>query len=371
MKKKIFVTKPYLPPLEEVTLLMRSIWESGQITNCGPFHNQLESELAIYLGVKHISLFTNATIALMITLRFFNIKGEVITTPFSFVATSHSILWNEAKPVFVDIDPLTCNIDPKKIEEAITPNTEAILAVHCYGNPCDIHEIERIAKNHNLKVIYDAAHAFGVDCDCGSVLNHGDLSVLSFHATKVFNTFEGGAIISPNLETKMKIDQLKNFGFINETSVVATGMNGKMSEFNAALGCLQLKYIDEAINKRQEIDSYYRKSLDNIKGIRALNFSGVKKQNYSYFPIFIDDDYPISRDDLYEAFKLIGVFTRRYFYPLIPEFPMYMKDEFKPEFHLPYAYSLSRQVLCLPIFPDIEFSDLSTIVNFIKHNSNK
>ena len=258
MSKPIYVTQPSLPPLEDFIPYLETIWNNKILTNCGPFHQQLEKALCRYLGVEHIALFTNATIALITALQALRITGEVITTPYSFVATSHSLLWNGIKPVFVDIDPSTLNLDPKKIEAAITTQTTAIMPVHCYGHPCDVDAIQKIADNYNLKVIYDAAHAFGVQCHCGSILNHGDLSVLSFHATKVFNTFEGGAIICPDAKTKLRIDQLKNFGFVDETIVVAPGINGKMSEFNAALGLLQLKYVDQALARRKEIDLTYR-----------------------------------------------------------------------------------------------------------------
>ncbi len=257
----IFVTKPTLPPLEEFVPYLQQIWDNKVLTNGGPFHEQLEQELCEYLGVEHICLFTNGTIALVTALQALRITGEVITTPYSFVATSHSLLWNGIKPVFADIDPNTLNLDPARIEAAITPQTTAIMPVHCYGHPCDVDAIQKIADNYNLKVIYDAAHAFGVQCHCGSVLNHGDLSVLSFHATKVFNTFEGGAIVCPDAKTKVRIDQLKNFGHVGEVTVVAPGINGKMSEFNAALGLLQLKYIDQALARRKEIDAAYRERL--------------------------------------------------------------------------------------------------------------
>jgi dTDP-4-amino-4,6-dideoxygalactose transaminase len=250
VEKPIYVTQPFLPPLEEFIPYLQQIWDKKILTNGGPFHQQLEKELCDYLGVKHISLFTNCTIGLVTALQALRITGEVITTPYSFVATAHSLLWNGIKPVFVDVDPTTLNMDPSKIEAAITPQTTAIMPVHCYGHPCDVEAIQKIADNYNLKVIYDAAHAFGVKCHCGSVLNHGDLSVLSFHATKVFNTFEGGAIVCPNAKTKQRIDQLKNFGFVDETTVVAPGINGKMSDLNAAFGLLQLKHIDGALARR-------------------------------------------------------------------------------------------------------------------------
>jgi dTDP-4-amino-4,6-dideoxygalactose transaminase len=364
-KKTIYVTRPHLPPLEEFVPYLEKIWESRELTNCGPFHQRLEKELCDYLGVEHIALFANATIALVTALQSLRITGEVITTPFSFVATSHSLLWNGIKPIFVDVQPDTLNINPKQIESAITPQTTAILAVHCYGHPCDIDAIQKIADTYNLKVIYDAAHAFGVKCHCGSILTHGDLSVLSFHATKVFNTFEGGAIICPDLKTKTRIDQLKNFGHFGETQVVATGINGKMSEFNAALGMLQLKYVDEAIQRRKVIDQTYRRGLAGIKGVRCLGDAGEKLANYAYFPILIDRQYPISRDELYERMKAKGVHPRRYFYPLITEFPMYRGFPSSHRDNLPVASEAADQVLCLPIYPDLAIQIVHQICEFI------
>ena len=364
-EKTIYVTRPHLPPLEEFVPYLEKIWESRELTNCGPFHQQLEKELCDYLGVEHIALFANATIALVTALQSLRITGEVITTPFSFVATSHSLLWNGVKPIFVDVQPDTLNINPKQIESAITPQTTAILAVHCYGHPCDIDAIQKIADTYNLKVIYDAAHAFGVKCHCGSILKHGDLSVLSFHATKVFNTFEGGAIICPDLKTKTRIDQLKNFGHFGETQVVATGINGKMSEFNAALGMLQLKYVDEAIQRRKVIDQTYRRGLAGIKGVRCLGDAGEKVANYAYFPILIDRQYPISRDELYERMKAKGVHPRRYFYPLITEFPMYRGFPSSHRDNLPVASEAAAQVLCLPIYPDLTIQLVHQICEFI------
>jgi dTDP-4-amino-4,6-dideoxygalactose transaminase len=364
MKNNIFVTQPSLPPLEEFVPYLSQIWENKILTNGGPFHQQLEEELCKYLGVKYISLFTNATIALVTALQSLRIAGEVITTPYSFVATSHSLLWNGIKPIFVDVDPQTLNMDPTKIEAAITPQTTAIMPVHCYGQLCDVDAIERIASIYNLKVIYDAAHAFGVQCHCGSVLNHGDLSVLSFHATKVFNTFEGGAIVCPDEKTKLRIDKLKNFGHDGETSVIAPGINGKMSEFNAALGLLQLKYIDDAITKRMMIDGEYRKLLNGIKGIKCLDFSNSLKHNYSYFPILIQENFPISRDIANSKLKELNIFTRRYFYPLISEFPMYKSLPSAAQDNLPVATLAANQILCLPIYPDLPLDVVKEVANF-------
>lgn len=361
----IFVTKPTLPPLEEFIPYLEKIWDKRILTNSGPFHEQLEKELCEYLGVRHISLFTNGTIALVSALQALRITGEVITTPFSFVATSHALLWNGIKPVFVDIDENTLNLDPARIEAAITPQTTAILPVHCYGHPCDIEAIQKIADIYNLKVIYDAAHAFGVQCAYGSILNQGDLSVLSFHATKVFNTFEGGAIVCRDDKTKVRIDHLKNFGHVGEVTVVAPGINGKMSEFNAALGLLQLKHIDQALAKRKAIDAAYRERLSGVKGVRCLGDSGEKVANYSYFPVLIGDDYPITRDELYLRLKARSIHPRRYFYPLISEFPMYRGLPSAHRDNLPRATVAARQVLCLPIYPDLEMSVVDEVCDFI------
>jgi len=298
--KPIYVTQPELPPLEEFIPYLEKIWDSKVLTNGGPFHQQLENALCEYLGVDHIALSTNGTIALVTALQALRITGEVITTPYSFVATAHSLLWNGIQPVFVDIDPNTLNLDPAKIEAAITPQTTAIMPVHCYGHPCDVESIQKIADNYNLRVIYDAAHAFGVQDHGGSILRHGDMSVLSFHATKVFNTFEGGAIICPDSKIKQRIDYLKNFGYAGEVTVVDPGINGKMSEFNAALGLLQLKYIGHVFARRKEIDALYRERLNCVEGIRCLQDAGEEVANYSYFPVLVEESYPLSRDDLYQ-----------------------------------------------------------------------
>jgi dTDP-4-amino-4,6-dideoxygalactose transaminase len=352
-EKPIFVTQPALPPLEEFLPYLEQIWDNKILTNGGPYHQELERALCDYLGVEHLALFSNGTIALITALQALRITGEVITTPYSFVATSHSLLWNGIKPVFVDIDPRTFNLDPARIEAAITPQTTAIMPVHCYGQPCDIDAIQRIADIYNLRVIYDAAHAFGVRTAHGSLLKAGDLSVLSFHATKVFNTFEGGAIVCPDAKTKQRIDHLKNFGFVNETTVVAPGINGKMSELNAAFGMLQLKHVDAAIARRREIDAQYRAGLSGIPGLRAaLQFGPhVSAPNYSYFPILVEPDYGISRDALYDALKAENIYARRYFYPLITDFPMYRGLASSQRDNLPAATEAAARVLCLPIYP--------------------
>lgn len=364
-KKNVYVTQPFLPPLEEFIPKLEKIWESKIITNSGPFHQQLERELCEYLGVEHLALFTNGTIALITALQSLRITGEVITTPYSFVATTHSLLWNGIKPVFVDVEPDTLNLDPAKIESAITPQTTAIMPVHVYGHPCDVDAIQKIADNYNLKIIYDAAHAFGVQCHCGSVLSHGDISVLSFHATKVFNTFEGGAIICSDAKMKERIDQLKNFGHVGEVNVVAPGINGKMSEINAAFGLLQLKHIDKALSRRKEIDTIYHELLRDVKGIHCLQGTGEKVANYSYFPILVEADYPISRDDLYHKLKDNNIHPRRYFYPLISDFPMYRGLPSAHQENLPVATSSTQKVLCLPIYPDLENAQIEKIMQLI------
>jgi dTDP-4-amino-4,6-dideoxy-D-glucose transaminase len=363
--KNIYVTKPFLPPLEEFIPYLEEIWGNKILTNGGPFHQQLEQALGEYLGVEYISLFTNGTIALVTALQALRATGEVITTPYSFAATSHSLLWNGIKPVFVDIDSDTLNLDPAKIEAAITPHTTAIMPVHCYGHPCDVVGIQKIADNYNLKVIYDAAHAFGVQDDGGSILRHGDMSVLSFHATKVFNTFEGGAIVCPDGKTKQRIDHLKNFGFVNEVTVVAPGINGKMSEFNAALGLLQLKYVDQTIARRKEIDATYRKRLAEVKGIRCLRDAGERIANYAYFPILVEAGYPLSREALYQRLVDNNIFVRRYFYPLISEFPMYRGLPSAHKDNLPVAEDIASKVLCLPIYPDLSAEQVDLIVSLI------
>lgn len=360
----IYVTQPSLPPLEEFIPYLEQIWESKRLTNSGPFHEQLEQALCDYLGVPHIALFANGTLALVTALQAMRITGEVITTPYSFVATAHSLLWNGIRPVFADIDPLTLNLDPDRIEAAITPQTTAIMPVHCYGHSCDVDRIERIADNYGLKVIYDAAHAFGVQCQGGSVLNHGDLSVLSFHATKVFNTFEGGAIVCHDAKTKQRIDHLKNFGFVDEVTVAAPGINGKMSEINAAFGLLQLKGIDEILQKRKAIDTRYREVLTGVKGIHCLPVAD-EKPNYAYFPVLVQPDYPLSRDALYQKLQDSGIHARRYFYPLISDFPMYRGMPSAAPANLPVARAAAEQVICLPIYPDLSNDQVDSVLALI------
>ena len=362
--RKIYVTQPALPPLDEFIPYLQQIWASRQLTNSGPFHQQLEQALRDYLGVPHIALFTNGTIALVTALQALRVTGEVITTPYSFVATAHSLLWNGIRPVFVDIDPVTLNLDPDRIEAAITPHTTAIMPVHCYGHPCDVERIQKIADNYGLKVIYDAAHAFGVHGREGSILNHGDLSVLSFHATKVFNTFEGGAIVCQDAKTKQRIDHLKNFGFVDEVTVVAPGINGKMSEIMAAFGLLQLRGIDAALQKRRAVDSRYRSALADVRGISCLPVR-EGRANYAYFPILVGAGYPLSRDGLYEKLRDHNIFARRYFYPLISDFPMYRGMPSAAPTNLPVAKAAAEQVICLPIHPDLAEEEVDAVIALV------
>lgn len=368
MKKKIHVTQPVLPDLKDFIKYLEEIWESKFLTNNGQFHEQLEEKLAEFLGVKHISLFANGTLALLTAIQTLEIKGDVITTPYSFVATSNALWWNSLNPVFVDIEPYYCNINTEKIEAAITPNTSAILPVHVYGNPCNIEAIQEIADKHKLKVIYDAAHTFGNNYKGQSILNYGDLSILSFHATKVYNTMEGGAIISHDEQTKKRIDYLKNFGFEDEITVMAPGINSKMNEMQAALGLLQLKSHKENIIKRRNIAEQYKKELSALKGISLLKENpNLDNYNYAYFPIFIDEKlYGKSRDELYLKLKKQGIYGRRYFYPLISQFPIYQELESSNSNNLPIAEKITKQVICLPIYPDLELNDVDLIIDIIK-----
>ncbi|NVN94427.1 MAG: DegT/DnrJ/EryC1/StrS family aminotransferase [Bacteroidetes bacterium] len=364
--KKTFVTQPLLPPLEEFIPYLEKIWKNKILTNNGPFHQQLEAELCNYLGVKHISLFCNGTIALITALQALKITGEVITTPYSFVASTHALWWNNIKPVFVDIEADYFTLDPAKIEAAITPNTTAILPVHVYGNPCKVEEIKKIADTYGLKVIYDACHTFGVKQNNIPVLNFGDLSVMSFHATKVFNTFEGGAIVSHDANMKKRIDNLKNFGFAGETTVVAPGINAKMNEVQSAMGLLQLKNIDAAIDKRKKIAITYRSELQGIEGLGFLEDIPAVKHCYSYFPILINKEkYGKTRDEVYEMLKQQNIYGRRYFYPLISQFPTYRSlESAKPE-NLPIAEKITEEVICLPIYPDLDKDTIINICNIL------
>lgn len=364
--KKITVTSPLLPKLEEFIPMLQDIWNRKWLTNNGHYHQELEKALAEYLGVKYISLFTNGTLPLITALQAMKITGEVITTPYSFVATTHSIWWNGLKPVFVDVEEETGNIDPEKIEAAITPHTTAIMPVHVYGTPCNMKRIQEIADIYGLKVIYDAAHAFGVRTNGESVLNAGDMSTLSFHATKVYNTIEGGALICHDEATKKRIDYLKNFGFAGETTVVAPGINSKMDEVRAAYGLLNLRQVDDAIANRKAIAQKYREALKDVAGIRFLKDIEGVRHNYAYFPIFIDEHaYGMSRDALYAKLKEHDIFGRRYFYPLISTFSAYKGLDSANPANLPIAHKLADQVLCLPMFADLDDEGVKRIIDVI------
>lgn len=366
-KQKITVTAPLLPNLDEFNTLLKDIWDSKWITNNGQFHQQLETELCKYLKVPYISLFTNGTLPLLTALQALRITGEVITTPYSFVATTHSLWWNGIKPVFVDIEESTCGIDPDKIEAAITPKTTAIMPVHCYGKPCNTKRIQEIADKYGLKVIYDAAHAFGVEVDGESVLNAGDISTLSFHATKVYNTVEGGAMVIHDAEMKKRVDFLKNFGFANETSVVAPGINGKMDEVRSAFGLLNLRKVDDAINARQKVAQIYRKELRDVSGVRFFDDMPGVRHNYSYFPIFINAaKFGMTRDELYFKMKEQNVLGRRYFYPLISEFSTYRGLPSANPQNLPVATRIANEVICLPMHHELSDNDLERVLNCIK-----
>lgn len=364
--KTITVTTPLLPNLDEFNDMLRQIWDSKWITNNGQFHRQLEKELAQYLDVPFVSLFTNGTLPLLTALQALRITGEVITTPYSFVATTHCIWWNGCKPVFVDIDPATGNIDPDKIETAITPKTTAIMPVHVYGKPCDTERIQAIADKYGLRVIYDAAHAFGVKVDGNSILNAGDMSTLSFHATKVYNTLEGGALIMHDEATKKRIDYLKNFGFAGETEVVAPGINGKVDEVRAAYGILNLRQVDASIEARHRVAIRYRQALRPIDGITFMDDMPGVKHNYSYFPIFVDaEKYGMTRDELYDKMKLHNVLVRRYFYPLISEFSTYRGLDSASPGNLPNAHKMANSVLCLPMHHELAEEDIDRVLNLI------
>ena len=365
-KKLITVTSPLLPPLEEFIPYLEEIWESKWITNNGQFHRQLEEALADYLGVKYVSLFTNGTLPLITALQALGIKGEVITTPYSFVATTHALWWNGIKPVFVDIDPETCNLDPDKIEAAITERTTAIMPVHCYGMPCDTEKIQTIADKHGLKVIYDAAHTFGVRVNGESILKAGDMSTLSFHATKVYNTVEGGALVCHDAETKKQIDFLKNFGFNGETEVVAPGINSKMDEIRSAYGLLNLRQVDAAIEARHKVADYYRSALRTVKGVKVFEDVPGVRHNYAYFPILINAaEYGMTRDELYFKMRDDNVLGRRYFYPLISTFDTYKNLESSNPANLPVATRIADEVICLPMYYGLTEEDLERVVRCI------
>lgn len=366
MDNLITVTSPLLPDLDEFHSMLKEIWDAKWVTNNGRFHQQLERELAAYLKVPYISLFTNGTLPLITALQALRITGEVITTPYSFVATTHSLWWNGIKPVFVDIDPETCNIDPAKIEAAITPRTTAIMPVHCYGRPCDTRAIKEIADKYGLRVIYDAAHAFGVEVDGKSLLAEGDMSTLSFHATKVYNTIEGGALVVHDEETKRRIDYLKNFGFAGETEVVAPGINGKMDEMRSAYGLLNLRQVDTAIEARRRVAKAYREALRDVPGLRMFDDIPGVRHNYSYFPVFIDaEQYGMTRDELYFRLREANILSRRYFYPLISTFSTYRALPSAHPDNLPTATRLADQVICLPLHHALDDESIRKIINCI------
>lgn len=362
-KKVITVTSPLLPSLDDFMPYLQDIWNRKWLTNNGHYHQELEKALCEYLKVPYISLFTNGTLPLITALQALRITGEVITTPYSFVATTHSLWWNGIKPVFVDIDPITGNLDPDKIEAAITPRTTAIMPVHVYGQPCDTTRIQEIADKYGLKVIYDAAHAFGVEVNGESILNAGDMSTLSFHATKVYNTIEGGALVMHDEATKKRIDYLKNFGFAGETTVVAPGINSKMDEVRSAYGLLNLKQVDAAIEVRHKVANQYRETLRDVPGIRVMEDMPGVRHNYSYFPIFIDAErYGMTRDELYFKMKENNVLGRRYFYPLISEFSTYRGLESARPENLPVATHIANTVICLPMYHSLTDDDVKRII---------
>ena len=367
MDKQIVVTSPLLPNLDEFNAMLKEIWASKWITNNGQFHQKLEKALAEYLKVPYISLFTNGTLPLLTALQALRITGEVITTPYSFVATTHSIWWNGCRPVFVDIEEETCGIDPEKIEAAITPKTTAIMPVSCYGKPCKMNEIQGIADKYGLKVIHDAAHAFGVEVNGESWVGKGDMISLSFHATKVYNTLEGGALVMHDEATKKRIDYLKNFGFAGETEVVAPGINSKMDEVRAAYGLLNLKQVDEAIEKRHQVAMKYREALRNVPGVRFFDDMPDVRHNYSYFPIFVNaEEYGMTRDELYFKMKEQGILGRRYFYPLISSFSTYRGLPSAAPENLPVATRVANEVICLPMHHELDDIDVKRIIDIIK-----
>lgn len=365
MDKFIPVTQPFLPPLEEFLPYLQQIWDSKHVTNGGPFHTQLEQALCDYLGVEYLSLFSNGTLALITALQAMKVNGEVITTPFSFVATTHALHWNGIKPVFADIDPVSMNLDPRRIEAAITPQTTAILPVHVYGNPCEVDEIERIADTYGLRVLYDAAHAFGVRRHGESILNFGDMSVLSFHGTKIFNTFEGGAIVCKDAKTKRHIDHLKNFGFADEVTVVKPGINAKMNEVQAAFGLLQLQYMEQILTARSRIAQRYRDAFADVEGLIMHEVPQHSTRNNSYFPVRVTSEFPVTRDALYDALRAKDVWARRYFYPLISEFPSYRGLQSAASANLPVASEITRQVLCLPIYPALTEESQDRVIDVV------
>ena len=369
--KKIFVTQPSLPPLDDFVVYLKQIWENKWLTNCGEFHKEFEQKLAEYLGVKYVSLFTNGMIALQVGMQALRITGEVITTPFTFVATTHAIHWNNCTPVFCDIEPDTFTLDPDKVESLITPKTAAIMPVHVYGNPCQHEKLQKIADTYGLKLFYDAAHVFGVKKDGVSVCNWGDLSMLSFHATKVFNTFEGGALVTNDLQMKQRIDYLKNFGIADEVTVIAPGSNGKMDEFRSAFGLLQLERVDGEIAKRKVVAERYRSELADVEGIRMLyDLPGVT-HNYAYFPILIDRvKYGVSRDELFDRLRAQNILSRKYFYPLCSDFPTYRGLPSAAVSNLPTAVQTAANILCLPMYSDLSSAEQELVISVVKNAGN-
>ncbi len=365
-ERPIYVTEPYLPPLEQFTPYLQQIWDSKILTIGGRWHQQLEAALADYLGVPYVALFNNGTNALLTALQVLELRGEVITTPYSFAATAHSLLWNQLTPVFADVDAATFNIDPMRIAAAIGPRTAAIMPVHCYGIPCNVSAIAALAARSGLRVVYDAAHAFSVKVGGESLLRHGDLAVLSFHATKVFNTFEGGAIVCSDMQAKRRIDQLKNFGIVDEATIDQAGLNGKMSEVQAAFGLLQLEHIADALARRRAIDRRYRDLLAGICGIRLTALPAATEPNCAYFPILVEPDFACSRDELWQWLQQRNIFARRYFFPLLSELPMYSALVSAAPENLPNATLLARQVLCLPIHPGLSDQDVERVVRAVR-----
>ena len=366
MTDPIYVTRPYLPPLAEFLPMLERIWQTRVLTNGGPFHVQLEARLADLFDSEHVSLVANGMLALSAAIEASNLDGEVITTPYSFVATTHAVKMGRLTPVFVDIRRHDLNIDPDRIEAAITPRTRAIVAVHVYGNPCAVEAIEDIATRHGLTVIYDAAHAFGVGYKGRSLLSWGDFATLSFHATKAFNTFEGGAIVSRTCAGKAAVDSLRNFGIADEVTVPAVGTNAKMSEFNAALGLLQLDHFEQVRRARARVDAQYREQLAQVHGMECLAIPNAAEPNFSYFPVLVRPDFPMSRDMLYARLKEQGIFSRRYFYPLLSDLPMYREAPSAARENLPVATEAAEQILCLPIYPDLAEADQDRIVAAIR-----
>ena len=366
MDDPIYVTRPFLPPLAEFVPLLEQIWERRVLTNSGPFHQELEARLADFLDAPHVSLTSNGMLALSVAMEAAGLEGEVVTTPYSFVATTHSVLLEKLTPVFADIKPDDLNIDPAAIEAAITPRTSAILGVHCYGNPCDVAAIEAIAARHNLIVIYDAAHAFGVRLNGRGVFAYGDYSCLSFHATKAFNTFEGGAVTTGTAAAKLEVDRQKNFGIVDEERIPTVGTNAKMSELNAAIGLLQLDHFGHVRRERGRVDALYRAALAEVEGIAPLAIPAGVEPNHSYFPLLVGDGFPLSRDELYERLKAQGIYSRRYFFPLLSNLEMYRHTPSADPANLPVANDAAARVLCLPIYPDLTDAQVERIVAAIR-----